>query len=90
MLFYRERAEELRKQFHFLGDSTKKYITFTIRIEKEITRTDKNEEEITKDISYILHFVYSARFMARSLSNLFNNLSEVIDKIKFKYSYNRK
>ena len=36
-------------------------------------------------ISYILQFVDSARFMASSLSNLVNNLSEVIHKIKSKY-----
>ena len=30
------------------------YITFAIPIEKEITRTDKNGEEITKNISYNL------------------------------------
>ena len=86
----KELTEKLRKQFHFLGENTKKYITFTVRTEKEITRIDKNEEGITKDISYILQFVYSARFMARSLSNPVNNLSEVIDKIKFKDIYNRK
>ena len=45
-------------------------------IEKEVTRIDKNGEEATKNISYILKFVDSARFMASSLSNFVNNLSE--------------
>ena len=36
------------------------HITFTIPIEKEVTTIEKNGEEITKNISYILQFVNSA------------------------------
>ena len=43
--------------------------------------------EITKNISYILQFTDSARFMASSLSNLVNNLSEGIHRIKCKYGH---
>ena len=72
-------GEEFKKQFTCLGESTEKYITFAFPIEKEVTRIDKNREEITSNISYILQFINSARFMARSLSNLVNNnLSEGI------------
>ena len=39
---------------------------------KRITRIDKNEEEITKNISYILQFIDSTEFTASSLSNLVN------------------
>ena len=74
--------EEFKKQFTCLGENTEKYITFTVPIEKEVTRIDKNGEEITKNISYILQFIDSARFMASSLSNLVHNLSEIIHKIK--------
>ena len=59
-------------------------------IEKEVTKIDKNGEEITKNISYILQFIDSARFMASSLSNLVNNLSEGIHIIKSKYGHNDK
>ena len=45
-------------------------------------RTDKNGEEITKTISNKLKFVNSSKFMAASLSNLFNSLSDRIQKIK--------
>ena len=45
--------------------------------------TDKNRAEITKDISCMLQFINSARFMASSLSNLFNNLFEGIHRIKW-------
>ena len=52
----------------------KKYITFTIPIEKEVTRIDKNGEEVTKFVSYLLQFTDSARFMTTSISNIVNNL----------------
>ena len=53
-------AEEFNKQFTCLGDNTEKYIIFTVLIEKEATKTDKNGEEFTKNISYILQFIDSA------------------------------
>ena len=45
-------------------ENTEKYITFTIPIEKKVTRIDKNGEESTKNISYILQVIDNARFMA--------------------------
>ena len=81
-------AEELKKQFTFLGKNTEKYITFAIPIEKEATRIDKNGEKITKNKFYILQFIDSARFMASSLSSLVDNLSEGIHKIKCKRRQN--
>ena len=50
----KELAEEFKKQITCLGENTEKYIIFTILIEKEATRIDKNGEEITKNIFYIL------------------------------------
>ena len=70
--------------------NTEKYITFTVPIEKEVTRTDKNREEITKNISYILQFIDGARFMASSLSYLVNNYSEEIHRIKCKFGLDDK
>ena len=35
-------------------------------------------------------FIDSARFMAKSLSNLFNNLSEGIHRIKWKFDHDNK
>ena len=67
-----------------------KYITFTVPIEKEVIKIDKNGEEITKTISYILQFTDSTRFMATSLSNLVKNLSEGIHRIKCKYGHDDK
>ena len=51
---------------------------------KKVARIDKNWEEITKNISYKLWFIDGARFMASSLSNLVNNLSEGLHRIKCK------
>ena len=62
----KELAEELEKQFTCLGGKIKKNITFTVPIEKEVRRTSKNGEWITKNISYILQLIDSARFMATS------------------------
>ena len=47
-------------------------------------------KEITKNISYILQFIDSAKFMAGSLWNLDNNLSEEIDRIKCKFEHDNK
>ena len=47
----KELVEGFKKRFTYLGENTEKYITFTISIEKEVTRIDKNGEEITKKIS---------------------------------------
>ena len=86
----KELAEEFKKQFTCLGENTEKYITFTVPIEKEVTRIDKNPEEITKNISYILQFIDSTRFMASSLPNLVNNLSEGLHRIKCKLGHDKK
>ena len=66
-----------------LGEITEK--TCTVQIEKEVTRINKNGEEVTKNISYISQFIDSTRFVASSLSNLVNNLSERIHRIKCKF-----
>ena len=39
--------KELAEQFICLGENTGKRITFIVSIEKEVTRIDKNGEEIT-------------------------------------------
>ena len=78
----KELANEYEKQFTCLGENNEKYITFTVPIEKEVTRIDKNGEKITKNLSYILQLIDSTRSMASSLLNLVNNLSEGIHRIK--------
>ena len=82
-------ADEVRKQSTCLAENTEKHITFAVSIE-EVTKNDKNGEEITKSISYILQFIDSEKFMASSLSTFINNLSEGIHKIKCKYGRDNK
>ena len=52
-------AEKLKKQLTCSQENTEKYITFAVPIEKEVARIDKNGE-ITRNISYMLQFIYSA------------------------------
>ena len=83
-------AEKFRKQLPCLGENTKKYITFRVPIETEVTGIDKNGEEITKNECYILQFIDSAGFMTTTLSNLVNNLSEGFHRIKCKLTHGDK
>ena len=48
------------------------------------------EKKLPKNISYLLQFIDSARFMASSISNLANNISEGIHRIKCKYRHDDK
>ena len=80
-------AKEFKKQFIFLGNIDK-YLIFTVPMEK--IQEYRNGEEITKNISYRSQFIDSARFMKNSSTNVVNNLSEGIHKIKCKYGHNDK
>ena len=64
----------LRDNMNVLGENTEKYKIFSVPIEKEITKIDKEDNESVATISYKLKFIDSARFMATSLSNLVDNL----------------
>ena len=74
---------------HVLEKTRKKNYLFSSK-EKKVTRIDKNGEKVTKNISYILQFIDSARFMASLLSILVNNLYEGIHRIKYKYGQDDK
>ena len=76
--------------FYHIRVSRENTETFTVPVEKEVTRIDKNGEEITKNICYILQFIDSARFMASSSSNLINNLSVGVHRIKCKFGHDDK
>ena len=83
-------TEEFKKQFTCLFKNTEKYITFKVSIEREVTRIDKDREQIIKNKCYKLQFIDSVRFMARSLSNLLNKLSEVLHRIKCNFRHDGK
>ena len=62
----------------------KKVKTFYVPIKKETIKIDKDANETVKTISYKIKFIDSARFMMSWLSNLVDNLTEEIHKIKCK------
>ena len=82
--------KEFKKQFTCLKENTEKYIILTVPIVKEVTRNDKNGEKLTKNIIFILQFIDRTRFIARSSSNLVNNFSRGIHKIKCKQRHGDK
>ena len=51
---------------------------------KKVIKIDEDSNESLVTISYKMKFIDSARFMATSLSNLADNLTEGIHKIKCK------
>ena len=57
-------------------ESLRRVQTFSVLIEKEIRKVDKDGIEAIIIISYKCKFVDSGRFMARSLSNVVDNLTE--------------
>ena len=61
-------AEEFKDQFRCFRENTKKYITFSVPIKKDL---DNN-----KTIIYKLKFIDSYRIMSTSLSDLADNLSD--------------
>ena len=80
----KELANEFEGKFEWLGGNKEKYKTFSITIEKGVTEIDKDSNRSVVTISYKIKFIDSARFIATSLSNLFDNLTEEIHKRKCK------
>ena len=62
----KELAEEFKKQFTCLGENTEKYITFTVPIEKEVIRIDKNEGKITK-----IYLTYYSLLIAQDFCQIY-------------------
>ena len=78
----KELANKFEGKFECLGKNTEKYKVFSVSIEKEDTKLNKDGNESVITISYKIKFIDSARFTATSLSNLADNLTEGINKIK--------
>ena len=71
----KERVNEFEREFDCLGENKEKYITFSVKIDKKITKKDKDGGEDIVNIPYKLKFIDSYRFMSTSLSSLVDNLS---------------
>ena len=56
-----------------------------VPIEKEVKKIYKDDNESAVTLSYKIKFIDSARFVANSLSNLVQNLTEGIQRTKCKY-----
>ena len=71
----KELANEFDGGLECLGENIEKYISFSVKINKKITKKDENGNKKIVNIPYRLKFIDSYRFMAVSLSELFDNLS---------------
>ena len=63
-------------------EKEEKYKNFLVPVKKEITKFDKGGNECVKTTFYEIKFIDGARFLARSLSNLIDNITERIHKFK--------
>ena len=75
-MIIKELASEFEGEFECLGENKEKYKTFSVPMKKEIKKISKDGNEIVTTISYKIKFINSSRFIASSLSNLVDNLSE--------------
>ena len=74
-------AKEFEGQFECLGESSEKYIIFSVPIKKELDNG--------KTITHKLKFIDSYRFTSTSLSSLVHNLSGINEK-ELKRVYGKK
>ena len=52
----KEFANEFKGKFECLGENTEKYITFSVLMEKEIKKNDKDRNEDVITVSYKIKF----------------------------------
>ena len=71
-------------QFNVFGKTQKSTKLFPFQQIKESTNTDKYGSKSVVTLSYKIKFIDSSRFMATSLSNRADNLTDGIHKIKCK------
>ena len=71
----KELAKKFEGQFECLRENAKKYITFSVPINKEITKIDKDGNGKIVNIPCKLKFIDSFRFMSILLSSLVDNHS---------------
>ena len=72
----KELAKEFEGEFECSEENTEKYMTFSVQINKEIIKTDKDGNNKTVSIPYKLKFIDSFGFMSTSLSSLVDNFSD--------------
>ena len=80
----KELANDFEGKFEYIGENTGKYKPFSISIEKEVSKTYNYGNESVVTVPYKIKCISSARYMTTSLSNLADNITEGIHKIKCK------
>ena len=63
----KELANKFKGQFECFEENTDTYKTFSVSIEKEIRKVDKDGNEDSRTVTYKMKSIDSARFMASSL-----------------------
>ena len=74
-------VNQFERQFECPAEIKEQYKDFPVPIKKEISKIDKDCNESVETISYKGKFIDSMGFIARSLSNLVDNLAEEIHKM---------
>ena len=83
-LIVKELANKFEEQLECLMENTESFNYFSVPLEKEIRKVDKDGNDSVATISYKIKFIDSTKFMANSLSNVVDNLAERIHKIECK------
>ena len=63
----KELANKFKGQFECLGENTEKYKSFSVPVEEETRKVDKDGNEDITTVSYKIKFIDSATFMASLL-----------------------
>ena len=77
-LLIEEFAKEYKSDINCIPLNTNKYMSFSVPIKKEVIEASDDDKKSKKKIlTYSLRFIDSAKHMARGLSTLVDNLSEL-------------
>ena len=80
----KELASEFDGPFECIGENSEIYRSFSVPMNKEVIKIDKDGTKSVETISYKINFIDSMSFMATSLTKLLGNLSGEIHKTKYK------
>ena len=83
-LIVKELGNETDGQFDCIAENSEKYKTFSVPVTSEAVKIDKDGNKAKEFISSNIKFIDRLGFVATSLSNLVDNLSGRIDKLKCK------
>ena len=79
----KELANEFDGELECLGENTEKYSSYSVKINKKITKKDEDGNEKIVNIPYRLKFIDRYRFMSASFANHVDNLSNRLHNNRF-------